>query len=66
MIDVEMERFGFLMKRHGLTFARNNFANAMRKNGHSCSNTGAAGVSCTKTTAFGSCGSHYWNCGKNC
>ena len=47
------------------TTARNNFANAMRKNGHSCTNSGAAGVTCTKTKAFGSCDSHYRNCGKN-
>ncbi|KAK0640613.1 hypothetical protein B0T16DRAFT_418195 [Cercophora newfieldiana] len=48
------------------TSARNNFANAMRRNGHSCTNSGAAGVTCTKTSAFGSCGSHYWNCGSGC
>jgi len=48
------------------TSARNNFANAMRKAGHTCTNSGAANVKCKKTKAFGSCNSHYWNCGKKC
>jgi len=48
------------------TSARNNFANAMRGNGHTCTNVGASEVKCKKTAAFGKCSSHYWNCGNGC
>jgi len=48
------------------TTARNNFGKALRRAGHDCVDTGANGEKCKKTSSFGSCGSHYWNCGSGC
>lgn len=48
------------------TTIRNNFLNGLQRNGHDCRAVGANEISCTKTSAFGSCSSHYWNCGSGC
>ncbi|KAH7196200.1 hypothetical protein DER44DRAFT_792588 [Fusarium oxysporum] len=49
----------------GPTAARNKFLSALLED-YDCRKSGAAGLSCKKTAAFGSCGSHYWKCGDDC
>ncbi|KAJ9412803.1 hypothetical protein FOXG_22779 [Fusarium oxysporum f. sp. lycopersici 4287] len=49
----------------GPTAARNAFLDALEQD-YDCRKWGAAGLSCKKTKAFGSCSIHYWKCGEDC
>ncbi|KAH6867723.1 hypothetical protein B0T10DRAFT_502157 [Thelonectria olida] len=48
------------------TEARDTFLAALQSAGHSCSAKGTRGVTCKKTSKFGSCYDHYWSCGSGC
>jgi hypothetical protein len=47
--------------------ARDNFLNALKSSGYSCTSSGVTGVKCNKGGSFGTnCWNHYWTCGSGC
>lgn len=48
------------------TTVRNAFLRGLQRAGYDCRAMGVNEIECTKTRSFGTCSSHYWNCGKDC